>query len=80
MMMQGKYPQNDPNLISFETDELNLMSLDQAPLRFFGDGEIFPEANELNIGLKHKALEVCTYKGESLLCSGHSLDKIEMIQ
>ncbi len=80
MMMQGKYPHHDQNLISFETDELNLMSLDQVPLRFFGDGEIFPEANELNIGLKHKALEVCTYKGESLLCSGHSLDKIEMIQ
>ncbi len=56
------------------------MSLDQEPLRFFGDGEIFPETNELSIGIKQKALEVCSYKGESLLCSGHSLDKIEMIQ
>jgi YegS/Rv2252/BmrU family lipid kinase len=80
MMMQGKFPKNDPNLISFETDELNLMSLDQEPIRFFGDGEIFDDTKELKLGISQQALEVCTYKGESLLCSGHSLDKIEMIQ
>lgn len=80
MMMQGKYPTDDKNLISFETDDLTLSSLDDQPLTFFGDGEIFPEEKELQISLKPLALEVCTYKGESLLCSSHSLDKIEMIQ
>ncbi len=80
MMMQGKCPTNDPNLISFETDDLRLTSLDDRPLTFFGDGEIFPDEKELRISVEHLGLEVCTYKGEHLLCSSHSLDKIEMIQ
>jgi diacylglycerol kinase (ATP) len=80
MMMQGKCPTNDKNLVTFETDNLSLLSLDDRPLTFFGDGEIFPEEKELNISIAPKALEVCTYKGESLLCSSHSLDQIEMIQ
>ena len=80
MMMQGKCPTNDKDLISFETDDLSLISLDHQPLTFFGDGEIFQESKELNISINPQALEVCTYKGESMLCSSHSLDKIEMIQ
>jgi diacylglycerol kinase family enzyme len=79
-MMQGKCPRDDKDLISFETDELSLLSLDDKPLTFFGDGEIFPDEKELNISIRPKALEVCSYKGESMLCSSHSLDKIEMIQ
>jgi diacylglycerol kinase (ATP) len=80
LMMQGKYPKDDKNLISFETDELTLSALDDQPLKFFGDGEIFPEETEMKISIRPRALEVCTYKGESLLCASHSLDKIEMIQ
>lgn len=79
-MLMGMYPKNDKNLISFETDQLTLNSLDNRPLEFFGDGETFPKSDLLNISLEPKALEVCTYKGESLYCSSHSLSSIEMIQ
>lgn len=80
MMMAGRYPHNDKNLISFETDKLTINALDGKPLNFFGDGEIFPESEILNISLAHQALEVCTYRGESLLCTSYALDEIEMIQ
>ncbi len=80
MMMAGRYPYKDKNLISFETDSLTLTSLDQAPLEFFGDGETFEPVQSLKIGLTPGALEACTYQGESLLCTSYPLDKIEMIQ
>lgn len=80
LMMTGRYPRNDKNLISFETDSLTLTSLDQKPLEFFGDGETFEPSMTLQIGLLHEALEACTYQGESLLCTSYPLDKIEMIQ
>lgn len=79
-MLSGMYPKNDKNLISFETDKLILNSLDDKPLEFFGDGELFPPNHILNIGIEKQALEVCTYKGEDMFCSSYSLDKIEMIQ
>lgn len=79
-MMSGRYPHNDKNLISFETDNLVVNSIDNKPIDFFGDGETFPESNILNVSIAPKALEVCTYKGESMFCSSYSLDKIEMIQ
>lgn len=79
-MMAGVYPKNDMSLISFETDKLILNALDDQPLDFFGDGETFPASPILDISVIKQALEVCTYKGESLYCSSHSLDTIEMIQ
>ena len=79
-MMRGKYPSDDKDLISFETDQLTLNSVDGKPLVFFGDGEIFPESNMLDMTIVPDALDVVTYKGESLLCSSHSLAKIDKIQ
>jgi diacylglycerol kinase (ATP) len=79
-MMAGRYPRNDKNLISFETDSLALTSLDQNTLEFFGDGETFDPVKTLNIGIEQGALEACTYLGEDLLCTSYPLDKIEMIQ
>ncbi|WP_127716192.1 diacylglycerol kinase family protein [Halobacteriovorax sp. HLS] len=41
-MATGEYPYGDPNLISFETDSIQLENLDlDNRLDFFGDGEIF---------------------------------------
>lgn len=80
MMMAGHYPKNDPNLISFETDKLTINALDGKPLDFFGDGETFASSSILDISVAHKALEVCTYKGDDVFCSSYALDKIEMIQ
>ncbi len=79
-MMSGSYPHHDKELISFETDKLSLNALDGKPLEFFGDGESFTESQILDISIEKQALEVCTYKGESLLCTSYSLDKIETIQ
>lgn len=79
-MMAGIYPKNDKNLISFETNDLTLNALDGKPLEFFGDGELFPESEVLNISVAKQSLEVCSYKGESLFCSSYSLDIIETIQ
>jgi diacylglycerol kinase family enzyme len=79
-MMRGHYPTDDKNLISFETDQLTMNSADGEPLRFFGDGEIFQESNMIDLSIVPDALDVFTYNGESLLCSSHSLDKIDMIQ
>lgn len=78
-ILMGMYP-DDKNIISFETDRLTLNSTDGKPLDFFGDGEKFPKEEIINISVMPQALEVCTYKGESLLCSSLSLDAIEMIQ
>lgn len=79
-MMSGFYPHNDKNLVSFETDQLTLNSLDGMALEFFGDGETFEPSPILDISVAPAALEVCTFKGESLFCSSYSLDQIEMIQ
>jgi diacylglycerol kinase (ATP) len=79
-MMSGRYPTDDKNLISFETDQLTMNSADGLPLRYFGDGEIFQESSTIDLSIVPNALDVFTYKGESLLCSSHSLDKIDMIQ
>lgn len=79
-MLSGRYPQNDKNLISFETDKLVLNALDGKPLEFFGDGETFPSAMLLDISIAPSSLEVFTFRGESLFCSSYSLDTIEMIQ
>lgn len=79
-MMAGTYPKDDKDLISFETDKLTLNSLDGKPLEFFGDGETFEESTILDVSIAKQALEVCSYKGQSLICSSYSLDKIEYIQ
>lgn len=79
-MMAGRYPHNDPNLISFETDKLSINALDNKELDFFGDGENFSASKIFDISIARKALDVCTYKGESLLCNSYALDEIEMIQ
>jgi len=78
--LQGKYPENDPNIISFETNELNMTSIDDKELKFFGDGEIFAPSKELNISLIPKGLNVFTDDREFNLCSSHSLDIIPRIQ
>ena len=79
-MLSGSYPVNDKNLISFETDRLTLNAIDGKPLEFFGDGETFSPSPVLDISIVPSALEVCTYKGEDMLCSSYKLDEIEMIQ
>lgn len=79
-LISGGALQPSENVIMFETDKLTMNSVDGKPIEFFGDGEAIISSNIINIGIEQKALEVCTYKGQSLLCSSLTLDKIEMIQ
>ncbi len=79
-MLSGSYPTHDQNLISFETNKITLNSMDGKDLEFFGDGETFSPSPILNIEIQPSALEVCSFKGDSLLCSSYTLDQIEMIQ
>lgn len=59
-MMHGKYPIQGQELISFETDQLVINSLDNAPMEFFGDGENFPPSQIMNISITPNALELCS--------------------
>ncbi|MFP5387497.1 MAG: diacylglycerol/lipid kinase family protein [Bacteriovoracia bacterium] len=76
----GKYPENDKKLISFETDSLKMMSLGQEDLNFFGDGENFTPAKELDISLVPRSLVVYSRNEDIVLCPSHSLDTIPTIQ
>ena len=49
-IMNGNYPSNDKNLISFETSECKIDLLDSNhDLTFFGDGELFKPTTSWNI-------------------------------
>jgi diacylglycerol kinase (ATP) len=78
--LQGKYPENDQNLISFETNSLKLTSMNDKDLEFFGDGENFAPSKELEITIIPKGLEVFSHHDDLILCTGYSLDEIPPIQ
>lgn len=79
--MSGKFPENDERLIHFETDSLEILSLNQENLNFFGDGELFPATKELKIKVIPSALEVYSMKENLNLCGASmSLDNIPYIQ
>lgn len=43
-ILSGNFPKNDPNLISYETNEVTIDLLDEAEgINFFGDGETFEQ-------------------------------------
>jgi diacylglycerol kinase (ATP) len=81
IFMRGEFPEKDEKLIHFETDKVEMMSLTNEALNFFGDGENFTPSLELKIGLIPSALEVYSVFEDLNLCgSGMSLDKIPLIQ
>ncbi len=79
-MLQGVYPKNDPELISFETDRLTINAIDNNPLEFFGDGETFSPSKTLDINIRIKALEVCGDKTEVLYCPDLTKNEVELKQ
>ena len=49
-ILKGNFPQDDKNLVSFETSEIQIDLLDSNhDISFFGDGEIFKEARSWKI-------------------------------
>jgi diacylglycerol kinase family enzyme len=77
-MMKGEYPQFDKELISFETDSLDLTLLD-GPATFFGDGEVFEKSESFKISIYKQALDVCSYDKNLLYCNTYSLDNLELL-
>jgi len=67
-------------IIHFETDSLKMMSLDDKELCFFGDGENFAPAKELDISIIPKGLVVYSNNEDLELCPSYSLDMIPSIQ
>jgi len=78
--LRGQFPENDKKIIQFETDELKMMSLTDKKLKFFGDGEDFTPAKELNISIIPKGLVVYSNNEDIVLCPSYSLDTIPSIQ
>lgn len=76
-ILMGEVPV-DKNLVQFETDSLKMISLDEQPLTFFGDGEQWEPAMELNYEVVGNGLEVFS-KGEDILLCGYSLDEVSSI-
>jgi diacylglycerol kinase family enzyme len=78
--LRGQYPENDKNLITFETDSLKMMSMTGKDLAFFGDGEMFTPSKELDISIVPKGLVVYSNNEDIVLCPSYSLDTIPTIQ
>ncbi|HET9238638.1 MAG TPA: diacylglycerol kinase family protein [Oligoflexus sp.] len=57
-------PTNDPRMLSFETDRLELELLDKTDqkMAFYGDGELLTSARRLEIGIKPQSLRVYSHQ------------------
>lgn len=73
--MTGGHAEDDKRIIRFETDKVKLMSLAESPLTFFGDGETWNPAMELEISVIPKAIEVFS-PVEEITGKGYSLADI----
>lgn len=78
--LQGKYPENDKNLVSFETNSFKMKSVDGEDLHFFGDGENFAPTSTIDVSIIPQGLEVYSHHDDLILCTGYSLDQIPPIQ
>ena len=48
-ILNGNYPSDDKNLVSFETDKAKIDLIDDKKIAFFGDGEIFGQETSWDI-------------------------------
>jgi diacylglycerol kinase family enzyme len=79
MMMRGKYPHNDKELISFETDCVDITNLGDEQLTFFGDGEVLEKGKSFNVSIIPSSLNVCSYDETLLYCHSYSLENVELM-
>ena len=69
-IMNGNFPKDDKNLISFESSKVKIDLLDGADsLSFFGDGETFNKTNSWKIKCYSEFLNVFSPKDQSDLSS-----------
>jgi hypothetical protein len=75
-ILNGNYPQNDKNLISFETTAVKINLIDDGKISFFGDGEILNQSTSWDIKCHHHYLSVFSPKDQKdtiNLCTQGSL-------
>ncbi len=66
-IVSGNLPKNDPDLISFETENIQIRRIrrqGQAPLEFFGDGDILGQSDTWNASIDKAALKVYSRRRE----------------
>ena len=56
----GHFPENDPNFITFETDKIEIESLESEKGIFFGDGEILGQGPKWEVEVVKDCLKVFT--------------------
>jgi len=59
-ILLGDYPENDPDLISFETDKILVENLGGENCVFFGDGEVLSHDQKWEIEVAKESLKVYT--------------------
>lgn len=65
-ILNGNFPHNDKNLVTFETEEAKIDLLDGADhLSFFGDGEVFDQAKSWHVKCLPGALNVFSPKDQT---------------
>ena len=75
-IMRGDDVSSDPNLIIFETDQLEIMNLENKNISFFGDGEILCRDRNFLIQCHHKAIQVCKFNEEAILEKMINIDEV----
>ena len=74
-IMKGHDVSNDPDLIIFETDQVEIMNTGHEELFFFGDGEILCRDKNFAISCHHKAIQVCKFNEEVIFNKMINLDE-----
>ena len=80
LSMLGKNPYHiEHNIISFETDHLEMTVISSDDVCFFGDGEVLDKGKSFSINIEHKALNVFTHHNSLLPCSSIPLEEIRLV-
>jgi diacylglycerol kinase family enzyme len=72
----GRFPKNDENLISFETREVTINSVDKSNLSFFGDGESFRPSPIITAKIEAASLDIHCVSGKRPAPNSYSLDQV----
>ncbi len=69
---KGISPENDPLILSFETDAISVESTDGKKLEFMGDGERLVKSNRLDVKIRPQSIQVFAEVVEQIQLSDYS--------
>ncbi|MBC76279.1 MAG: hypothetical protein CME64_09715 [Halobacteriovoraceae bacterium] len=78
-ILSGSYPYADKNLISFETDSIEVSEVNGDKLPFFGDGEILNQNSQFKIQAHEKAFNVCALLDDVDYSSSYDLAQVRLV-